>query len=185
MPVWMGLAAHFLLPGERLNAVRLTGMLCAVAGVVLAMSDRSSPGGNLLGDLMALGAAFLWAAIALSVRITPLSEAPPENQLFMQVAVSGPLLVVLAPLFGRMIRDPGAIHYAGIAFQSFLVIGLGFLMWFSLMKIYRASGVASFGFLSPVVAVLLGWAILGERIGPQVWVALALVALGLLLINRK
>ena len=185
MPVWLGLAAHVLLPGERLNWVRLLGLLCAMGGVVLALSDQSSPGGDILGDLLALAAAFMWAAIGLSVRITPLSEARPHTQLFLQVAVSAPILLALAPLFGALIRDPLPIHYAGIAFQSFLVIGMGFLLWFSLMQIYRASSVASFGFLSPVVAVLLGWLVLGESIGPQVWIALALVAVGLLLINRK
>ena len=53
------------------------------------------------------------------------------------------------------------------------------------MKTYKASDIASFAFLSPVLAVLLGWLLLGEQIGPQIWGALALVALGIYLINRK
>jgi drug/metabolite transporter (DMT)-like permease len=45
--------------------------------------------------------------------------------------------------------------------------------------------VASFSFLSPVFAVLLGWLILGEQVGISIWAALGLVAAGLLLINRR
>jgi drug/metabolite transporter (DMT)-like permease len=44
--------------------------------------------------------------------------------------------------------------------------------------------VASFSFLSPVFAVILGWLLLGEKVGPQVWAALVLVAAGITLINR-
>jgi len=53
------------------------------------------------------------------------------------------------------------------------------------MKIYPASSVASFSFLSPVFAVILGWLILDEKIDAQIWLALALVASGIFLINRR
>ena len=65
------------------------------------------------------------------------------------------------------------------------IASFGCLFWFWLMKIYPASGVASFSFLSPVFAVVLGWALLGEAIGLRIWLALGLVAVGLVLINRR
>ena len=95
------------------------------------------------------------------------------------------MLVLLALGFGPLIRDLQPLHIWGLAFQAICVASLGFLFWFHLMKIYRASGVASFSFLSPVLAVIFGWLILGEEIDAQVWGALALVAVGLILINRK
>jgi drug/metabolite transporter (DMT)-like permease len=45
--------------------------------------------------------------------------------------------------------------------------------------------VASFSFLSPVFSVILGWLILGETIGIQIWIALGFVAVGIFLINRR
>jgi drug/metabolite transporter (DMT)-like permease len=72
-----------------------------------------------------------------------------------------------------------------MAFQIICVASLGFLSWFWLLTIYRASSVASFSFLSPVLAVFFGWALLGEHIGPAVLAALILVAAGIYLINRK
>ena len=53
------------------------------------------------------------------------------------------------------------------------------------MKRYRASDVAAFSFLSPVLAVGLGWLLLDEPVGPQFLGALVLVALGIVLINRR
>lgn len=185
MPVWLALAAHVLLPGERLTLVRSVGLVLAMAGVVVALADPGSGQGNLLGDLMALGSALCWAAIALCVRVTDLSEIPAEQQLFWQLLVSAPVLIVVAPAFGPLIRDLAVIHVAGLGYQIVFIASFGFLFWFWLMKIYPASGVASFSFLSPVFAVVLGWALLGEEIGLRIWVALALVAVGLVLINRR
>ena len=185
MPVWLALAAHVLLPGERLTALRSVGLVLAMAGVVIALADRGSGPGNLLGDLMALGAALCWAGIALCVRVTPLSRIPAEQQLFWQLLVSAPVLIVLAPAFGPLVRELAVIHWISLGYQMVFIASFGFLFWFWLMKIYPASGVASFSFLSPVFAVVLGWLVLGEEIGLRIWVALALVAVGLVLINRR
>ena len=185
MPVWLALAGHLLLPGERLTRARAAGLVIAMAGVGIALATRTDGGADWIGDIMALVAALGWAAIALMLRATPLSTIRFELQLLFQVTVSAVLLLLVAPLFSELVRDVVPLHYAGMAFQIVLVTGVGFLVWFRLMTIYQASGVASFAFLSPVLAVIFGWAMLGEQIAPQVWIALCLVALGLVLINRR
>lgn len=185
MPVWLALVGHFVLPGERLTSMRLGGLALAMGGVAVALADRQGGEASLLGDLLALGAALGWAGIVLTVRLTPLAKEKPETQLFWQLLVSAILLLALAPLFGPLLRDLQGIHLAGLAFQGICVVAIAFLIWFWLMSIYPASGVASFSFLSPVFSVLLGWLILGERVGPSIWIALGLVAVGLVLINRR
>ncbi|MEL6451382.1 MAG: DMT family transporter [Pseudomonadota bacterium] len=185
MPVWLALAAHVLLPGERLSRTRLLGLGLAMAGVIIAVADRSTGQGNLLGDLMSLMAAMCWAGIALCVRVTPLSDVPAEQQLLWQLLVSIPLLLLASAFFGDLIRDLAWGHVAGLTYQILAIASFGFLAWFWLMKVYPASGVASFSFLSPVFSVLLGWLLLGETIGLGIWVALGLVAAGLILINRR
>lgn len=185
MPVWLALAAHVLLPGERLTPLRILGLSLAMLGVVLALAVRSNGQASLLGDVLALVGCFGWAGIALLVRATPLSRVQPVIQLLCQVAVSAPILLVAAVFMGDYFRDPQPIHWLGLAFQTVGVASLGFLAWFGLLKIYRANTVASFSFLSPVFAVIFGWLILGENIALSVWIALALVATGITLINRN
>jgi drug/metabolite transporter (DMT)-like permease len=186
MPLWLSIAAHFLIPDERIHGRKAVGLLLALAGIVLAFADRGEPGQgpSLLGDILSLIAAFGWAGIALIVRLTPMGRASPETQLFWQLSVSAPILLGASLFFGPFFRDPEAIHIAGLAFQIFAVASFGFLTWFWLMSVYPASGVASFSFLSPVFSVLLGWLLLGEDISAQVWLALAFVSLGIMLINR-
>lgn len=185
MPVWLTLIAHYVLPGEHLTRARVAGLVLAMSGVALALLDRGSAAASWTGDILALIAAFCWAAIVLCIRITPLSEVPPAPQLMFQVVVSAPVLLLLAPLFGPLVREIEPIHIAGMLFQIIGVASLGFLAWFWLMKIYPASSVASFSFLSPVFSVILGWFLLSEDVAPSIWGALVLVASGIYLINRK
>lgn len=185
MPIWLGVIAHFVLPGERLTGLRLVGFAVAIAGVSLAFWDGFTGDANIWGDILALIAALFWAAIALSVRLTPISTASAEVQLFFQLAISGATYIVIAPLFGPLIRDLAPIHFAALGFQSIVLVLFGFLMWFRLMKIYPASDIAAFSFLSPVLSVILGWWLLGEEVGVQIIAALALVCLGLVLISRR
>lgn len=185
MPVWLALAAHFVLPGERLSKVRVLGLVLAMAGVALALLDRSNGAASLMGDVLALVAAFGWAAVALLVRITPLSRGQPETQMLFQVVTSAVILLALAPLMGDLVRDLQPIHVAGLLFQGICVASLGYLSWFYLLKVYRAAGVASFSFLSPVFAVLLGWLLLDEHVGWEIGGAMVLVAAGIFLINRR
>ena len=185
MPVWLALIGHFVLPGEQLTPRRSIGLVLAMSGVVMALLDRSGANVSLLGDLLGLSAAVCWAGIALTVRLTPLAQEKPEVQLLWQLAISAPVLMITAFFIGDTIRELQPIHLWGMLFQIFCVASFGFLWWFWLLKRYPASGVASFSFLSPVLAVFFGWLILGETITPGVWAALVLVALGLVLINRK
>ncbi|TNF57533.1 MAG: DMT family transporter [Rhodobacteraceae bacterium] len=185
MPVWLALAAHFVLPNERLTRRRSLGLTLAMAGVAVALFDRSGGVGSLVGDLLALMAAMCWAGIALTVRLTPLSRASPEVQLLWQLVISAPVLLACAPYMGDLVRDLAPIHLWGLAYQVVIIASLGFLAWFWLLARYPASGVASFSFLSPVLAVILGWALLDEHIAAPVWGALGLVAVGLVLINRR
>ncbi len=186
MPVWMALAAHFLLPGEHLTAAKSVGLGLAFAGVAWAIIDRSGLGGeaSLLGDLAALGAALGWMGVSLAARVTAIVRLRPEMQMLWQVIVSAPLLLVTALFFGPLIRDLQPVHWAGIAFQAVVIVSGAFLFWFWLLTRYKASSVASFAFLSPVFGVIIGWAWLGEAVSASLIGSLVLVATGILLINR-
>ncbi len=185
MPLWLALASVVFLPDEGLTKRKVLGLALAFGGVVIALAERGDGQISWTGDILALCSALSWAGIVLVVRVTPLAHVPPEQQLISQVMISAPILLLLAPLFGPMLREVEAIHLWGMAFQIIGVASLGFLAWFWLMKRYPANSVASFSFISPVASVLLGWVLLGEKIAPSIWIALVLVAAGITLINRK
>lgn len=185
MPVFLALAGHFLLPGERLTRRKTLGLALALAGTAWAIIDRGAGGGagSLAGDLCALAAAMCWAALPLVSRRTAIGRESPEMQIVWQVMVSAPILLAAAPLFGPLMRDPGAWHWAGLGFQGVVIVAFSFVFWFRMLGRYPANAVASFSFLTPVFGVLAGWLVLGESVGPVILGALALVCAGIVLIN--
>ncbi|MEX2520226.1 MAG: DMT family transporter [Paracoccaceae bacterium] len=187
MPVWVTIAAHFLLPGERMTATKAIGLVVAVAGVVIALSGNTAPATDkaLIGDLMALLAAMLWAGIALMARASKVSRSSPEMLLLYQLAVSAPVMFAAAWLLGDMVRAPTPEHFAILAFQALVIVGAAFLTWFWVLSKYPASDVASFGFLAPVFGVFFGWLVFDDPITWRLIGALSLVGVGIVLVNRK
>ena len=184
MPIWMAIGAHLFIPGERITGRKALGLALAMVGVVVAMSDRGTVGqSSLFGDLCALGAALCWASLALVAKATDLKLARPEVQIFWQVLVSALILLVISPLFGPLIRELLPVHIAGLLFQIVVVVSAAFVFWFWLLSVYPASAVASFSFVTPVFGVGLGWLMLGDQVGVRLIGALALVAVGIVLIN--
>jgi drug/metabolite transporter (DMT)-like permease len=184
MPLWLALAAHFLM-GERLFLRKSIGLGLAFLGVAIALLSKGDGGAStLIGDLCALVAAILWACVALIARTSGLRNVGPEMQLMWQVAVSAPILLLAAMFAGPIIREIEPIHIWALGFQIVVVVSAGFMFWFWLLSLYPASSVASFSFLSPVLGVVFGWALLDEAIGWPLIVALILVAVGIVLINK-
>ena len=187
MPFWVALAAHFIIPGERLTSARIIGLVLAFAGVVLALSNNAAPATShaLIGDVMCLVGAAMWAGIALLARATKLNRSAPEMQLIYQLIVSAPIILLASLFFGPLIRDLQPYHLAIFSVQVIVVVSFGFAFWFWLLSIYPASDMASFGFLAPVFGVTFGWLILGEEVGLRLLVALVMVGVGIVLVNRK
>lgn len=185
MPIWLNLAAHFLLPGERLTGRKAVGLALAFGGVAWAIADQGGGGtASLAGDLFALMGALGWCALALIARISPINRVSSDMQMFWQLSVSGPILLIASLFFGPWIRDLSPWHWAGLAYQTVIIAAAAFLVWFWLLNNYKASNIASFAFLSPVIGVALGWLVLGEHVSWALLAQLVLVAGGIVLINR-
>ena len=185
MPLWFALMAHFGL-GERITPPKALGLALAFSGTAWAiLAGGGGAGGSLIGDLCALGAAIGWAGTAFVARRPAMRAEGPELQLFWMVLVSAPILLALAPAFGPLFREVQPLHVVGLLFQSSVVVAGGFIAWLWLMSVYPSSTVAAFSFLTPVLAILMGAAIYGEPLSPAILGPGALVAAGIVLINRS
>lgn len=184
MPVWFAILAHFGLD-ERITGPRAAGLALAFAGCAVAILSRPDTGeASLAGDLCALGAAWGWALTAFVARRPVMRAEGAEMQLFWMVLVSAPILLLAAPLFGPLIRDLQPLHIVGLVFQSSVVVAGGFIAWLWLLSVYPSSTVASFSFLTPILALLLGALLFGETLGLPILLAAILVAAGIVLMNR-
>lgn len=184
MPVWYAVLAHYGL-GERIKPMRAAGLALAFAGCAWAILSRPETGeASLIGDLSALGAAWGWALTAFVARRPVMRAEGPEMQLFWMVVVSAPLLLLVSPLFGPLLRDLQPVHLAVLLFQASVVVAGGFIAWLWLLSVYPGPTVASFSFLTPVLALILGAIVFDETVGLPILGAAILVAAGIVLINR-
>lgn len=189
MPVWMAVFAHFGLAGERISVTKAVGLALSFLGTALAIHSGATGAqdgqGSLAGDLLALCGAMLWATTAFLARRPVMAAAGPERQLFWMILVSGPALLLIAPLFGPLIRDLQPVHLFWLLFQASVVVAGGFVTWLWLLSVYPVSTVSSFSFLTPIFGLTFGWLVFDETLPPQILIAGAMVAVGIILINRR
>lgn len=193
-PFVVAVGAHFLIPGDRLTASKISGLALAlggVAAVVLGKEVAAGAGGevragpSLIGDLMCLAGALAWGGLTLTIRATRLSRVAPERVTFIQLLVSGPLLMALSPLIGETgITSADPLIWGAFAFTVVFVAGYVFTTTTWLFTRYPASRVMAFLLLTPVFGVVAAHLLLGEPLGANLLTGLALVLAGLWLVNR-
>src|SRR6185369_6577002 len=189
-PFVVALGMPLISRAERLHAVQAIGLVLAFAGVASAFSEGfSQPAAGpqqWIGDALGVLAGILWGATTLAIRATKLTHASAEKTLFYQLAVSALLL-----LAGAAATAPPPLHalsplaWGSLAFQVVVVSFASYLVWFWLIRHYPATRIASFTMLTPVFGLILGSLLLAEPITARLLIALATVAAGILLVNRK
>ncbi len=188
-PFFAALGAHVFLEGDRLNAWKATGLVLAFAGVVsLFIRDLASFSISALpGDLMALAAGALWAATTVYLKKYLAHRTVPLQTLFYQVFFSAPLLLLLS----LTLEDPilsGFSFVTGFSvfYQCIVVAFISYLVWFELIHRHPVSLLHAFSFFTPVFGVFLsGILILGELMTLNLVLALTLVSLGMILVNKR
>lgn len=95
--------------------------------------------------------------------------APPVSNLTFtawQLTAGGILLVPFALLLEPALPMPTAANLAGIAYLGLIGAAFTYLLWFRGLSRIEPSAISSLGFLSPVVATLLGWLALSQSLTP-------------------
>lgn len=186
-PFVIGLSVLFL--GERLRALQIFGVL-AILGAVLAVTVRRTEDAEhrtlVSGVLLALGA---MATQAVSiVMIKPLLSSSPIfwTQVWRLVGGLGALLVVFAvwPSARRELQSKAYLRsWKIIVGSSFVGTYVSLLLWLAGMKFAPASIAAALNQTASLWMVLLGAALLGERLtARKVW-ALGLGLAGVALVT--
>jgi drug/metabolite transporter (DMT)-like permease len=185
MPFWVLVGGHFLLD-ERITGRKLVGLVLAFGGLAAVFSDKMSAAGGstLTGDLLSLAAGILWAMTSIVIKRSKLAETSAEKLLLYQLAGAVVVGMLVLPVAGPSVRDFAMLPTLALLFQAVYVVAFTYVLWFWLLRRYPASGLSSFTFLSPVFGVLCGAVILSEPLTVRIFLALGLIAAGLILVNR-
>jgi drug/metabolite transporter (DMT)-like permease len=188
-PFAAAIGAHLFLEGDRLNPWKIAGLILAFAGItaLFARGLDSSTLKNITGDFLSLAAGVLWAATTIYLKKYLAHRAVPLQTLFYQVFFSAPLLLVLSLILENPL-DHSWTFSAGFSmiYQSIFVAFLSYLVWFELIHRYPVSLLHAFTFFTPVFGTFIsGILILGEAVTASLVLALSLVSMGMVLVNRQ
>ncbi len=186
-PFVVALGVHLLVPGEKLRPLQMIGLCGAFAGIAVAFSSGLTlpTHRQLIGDSMELGGAVLWGATTVLVRASRLARISPHRTLLYQLAVSAAVLPPLSWALGEPgVFAPTGPVLAAFAMQTVGVASISYLAWFWLIAHYPAGRLAAFTFLTPLFGVIAGAVILSEPVSNDLVLGLALVGIGIYLVNR-
>ena len=160
--------AHVYVPGERLTGRKLTGGIAASLGVVALFGDRVHVDVTNVGPMAAIIAAAACAAAA-NVATKRHGGAIHSAALNASTMLIGAILLLSASLLaGEGVKlPPDAAAWAAVTYLSLVGSVVAFLICFSLLRTWKATTVSFFGVFTPAIALLLGAAVLHERL--SVW----------------
>lgn len=186
-PFFVVLGARIVLPADKFRLSQWIGLALSFAGMFVAfgLPTPALDPRQTLGDVMMVTAAAFWAATTLTIKASRLNRAPAEKVMLYQLIVSAPILSVAAWMTGERISHwPSAVAVGALAYQTVWVVSVTFVIWFALVVRYSANRLSAFSFLTPLFGVAAGHLVLGEPLTPAFTAAVALVAAGLVLVNR-
>lgn len=187
-PFWVALGAHFLLPDDRLTLIKGGGLVLALFGLVSVFGSRSATldPGFLIGDTMALAAAFFWAATTVYIKKVVVTRDFTHYQtLFAQLFFSIPVLFAGWLIFE--LKEPISFNLlvlSAIGYQCVVVAFFSYLLWFWMIHRFPVSRLTAFTFMAPLFGVILSGLVLSEPIPLLLWLGLVLVGAGIYLVNR-
>jgi drug/metabolite transporter (DMT)-like permease len=178
-PFWIALISASLPGGERLRMTQLSLLGVGLVGVVLIVMGQGNGGAVGYTDIgLLLCAALSWALGTI------LSErwSPPDGEVaFAGIALlaGGIVLMIMSAIRGEVASfHASAVSGEAMAAWLYLTLAgtvLAFASYSWLLNQVPAALAATYTFVNPVIALLLGWAVLGEQLGMAMALGAALI----------
>ena len=165
------------------------GLLIGLAGVAALVGPASFGDGgriDLIGAATVVLGAFAWSSGSIYSRHAP----RPESAVMMtaiQMLVGGVFVGILGLVFGELstFRLADVSARSAWAWLYLLIFGslIGFTAFVYLLRVSTPAKVATYAYVNPVVAVILGWLFAGESINSRMLIAAGIIVAGVAIIT--
>ena len=186
--LWM-VIVDWLRPGGLRPVARVSiGLLMGFAGLALLVGPKDLGGSariNPTGVAILVVASFAWACGSLYSKHGQMPGSPLLGAA-MQSLTGGIALWAVGAISG----ETKTLHLAAVSTRSWIALAyliffgsmMGFTAYIYILKHSTATRVATYAFVNPVVALFLGWLILGESITLRTILAAAVILAAVLLV---
>jgi len=207
-PLFTVLLASLVLKDEPVTVPKVAGLLIGFGGVVILASpslEALAAGDGrlaLIGMVSVVLATFSYAVAIVFTRKrlsgqpvmreadgTMRAPTPLEvsfGQVFVgMVVVTGLALILERPETGLLTLPGTAEAWLAMAWLGLAGTGLAYVIYFALIDRWGATRAMLIAYVLPLVAIVLGFAVLGERLQRVELVGAALIISGVVLVNRR
>ena len=169
---------------ERIDAERLVGVAVGFAGAVVVIGPDFGDitGSNMLGDLAVIGASACFAVGTViarqRLRGDPIVMA--GGQMVWGALLAVPIALAVNGTPDMAVPAKVALSWA---FLGLVSSGVAYVVFFTLVQRMSATQVSVVSYLIPLTATVLGWAVLDEPLGLNLFAGMALILAGLAAVN--
>ncbi len=190
VPLWMVLLEWLRPGGRRPAGAVFAGVALGLLGLLLLVGPDALLRGD--GDISMVGAgvlmigAFSWAVGSLYTKRAPKPSSANHGS-GTQMLAGGAWLFAAGVVTGEL-GQLGSLHVSArslLGFAYLVTFGslIGFTAYVYLLAHTTAAKAATYAYVNPVVAVVLGWAFAGEPITPRTLLAAAVILGGVAIIT--
>jgi drug/metabolite transporter (DMT)-like permease len=188
VPLWM-VFVDWLRGGSKPSLRVAGGLTLGFLGVALLVGSLEDLGGNsigLIGGMVVVVGAFLWANGSLYSRSAKLPKEPLLST-GMEMVAGGVLLLAASLATGEYdrIRLDLVSERSLVAWVYLVVFGaiVAFTCYVWLLKTVSATRVSTYAYVNPIVAMLLGWALANEPITTRNTLAAGIILVSVIIIT--
>jgi drug/metabolite transporter (DMT)-like permease len=190
-PLWIVLFGWLRPGGVRPTGKTALGLVVGFAGVWLLIgsgisANNGTDNGTMLGIGVVIAAAFSWASGSLYSLRAPLPESPLLTS-GMQMLAGGALLTLAGTFSGEWaFIDASRISAVSVgAFLYLVVFGsiIAFTAYSWLLRVTTPARAATYAYVNPVVAVVLGWALAGELLTARTLLGAGVIVASVVLLS--
>jgi drug/metabolite transporter (DMT)-like permease len=192
VPLWMTTIEALRPDGARPNMLGIIGLVVGFGGIALLVAPSLLSGdplqSQLLGILMLLGASLFWSLGSIYSRTADLPDSTLLATAMEMLAGSAGLYLV-----GAFAGDWGRLDLADVTARSWLsllyLVAFGSMVGFTayawLLRAAPVSLVATYAYVNPLVAILLGSLLAQESLTAHELLAAAIIIGSVVLINAS
>jgi drug/metabolite transporter (DMT)-like permease len=187
-PLFISVVAHFMVRDDRMDRLKLFGILTGVAGVaVISLGRGRLPSGvtiSLLGvSLLLINNVFSgWANVLIAKRAKPVSPVVLSASSLFFGGIG--LLLISIPVEGYGLRAVAPEYFVSLGWLSFLSAA-AFAIWYTLLQRpgVKVSQINMWKFLIPVAGAILSWILIPAETPDWISVSGMLIIAASLLVN--
>lgn len=192
VPLWLVIMEAVRPGGIKPNWQAIVGLVIGFIGIFILAGPAEISGSqselNPLGVAVLFTAAVLWALGSVYSKSADLPKASLVTT-GAEMVMGSISLIIVSLLTGELNGwDPSGVSTRSIVGLVYLIligsiIGFGSYIW--LLQNAPISLVATYAYVNPIVAVILGYFLGNEALEPRIWLAAAIIIGAVMFINSK